>query len=382
MIRTLQIHPLRFNRTWRAQAMVEFMVVLPVLVLLMYGIVEVSRLVFIFASVSNASRSAARYGAGSGEPNSGVTYYQDCDGIRDVANRSAILTEFDEINITYDRGVTADGEQIPILDVDPSPDADTCPIEDNVIRNGDRIIVQVSASYEPILELGNIEPLTIVSANARTFLISVPIFGSAFPTGFKAETATPSRVPTRTPVENATSTQPPTPIPTFNLTYEAIRTQFPRTSTNTPVPTVTFTPSITPTASRVPSPTSTAIRCTGDYAVGHGALKFDENIMSMQIFNNTGHTLTTASVYVEWNHDTGGSPSLRLQQVLLADQAWTGDLFSPSAFISAYYPFIPTGTSVIEFHFDQNYSFQDGTERIIITIGNPGCVNYPVDSRN
>lgn len=40
------------------QAMVEFMLVLPVMIVLMYGIVEVSRLVFIFASVSNASRQA------------------------------------------------------------------------------------------------------------------------------------------------------------------------------------------------------------------------------------------------------------------------------------------------------------------------------------
>ena len=364
----------------RAQAMVEFMLVLPVLVILLYGIVELSRLVFILASVANASRQAARYGAGSGEPNSGVTYYHDCDGIRDVASRSAILTEFDEINITYDRGVTPDGEQIPILDVDPSPDADSCPIEDDVIRNGDRIIVQVSASYEPILSLNNIEPLDIVSANARTFLISVPIFGSAFPTGFAAETATPSKVPTRTPLANATATEPPTAIPTFNLTYEAIRTQFPRTATNTPLPTLTFTPSITPTASKVPTGTSTAISCTGETGVSHGPLEFDDNFMSMKIFNRTGHNLNTASVYVSWNHDTGGTPSLRLRQVVLADQVWDGELFTPSSFIPGYYPIIPAGESTIYFIFDQDYNFRDETERIIITIGNPGCINYPVDS--
>ena len=364
----------------RAQAMVEFMLVLPILVILLYGIVELSRLVFIVASVANASRQAARYGAGSGEPNSGVTYFQDCEGIREVANRSAILTEFDEVNITYDRGVTAEGKQIPILDIDPSPDADTCPIEDDVIRNGDRIIVQVSASYDPILSINNIDSLDIVSANARTFLISVPIFGSAFPTGFAAETATPSKVPTKTPLANATATEPPTAIPTFNLTYEAVRTQFPRTATNTPLPTLTFTPSITPTASKLPTSTSTAISCTGETGVSHGPLQFDENRMSMKIFNNTGHNLSTASVYVAWNHDTGGTPSLRLRQVFLANQAWDGDLFTTSTFIPGYYPTIPAGESEIFFIFDQNYNFRDETERIIITIGNPGCINYPVDS--
>jgi hypothetical protein len=90
----------------------------------------------------------------------------------------------------------------------------------------------------------------------------------------------------------------------------------------------------------------------------------------------------TASVYLEWNHDTGGAPALRLNQVDLAGQVWQGSLFSPSAFIQGYYPNIPPGQSEIRFFFDQNYGFQDGTERIIITIGTPGCVNYPIDSRN
>lgn len=367
---------LRNSRSKRAQAMVEFMLALPVLLALLYGILEVSRLIFIFASVANASRQAARYGAGSGQPDGSFTYYQDCDGIRDTANRSAILTEFDDITITYDRGITKDGQQIPIPNINPDPDADTCPIGDGIIRNGDRIIVQVTVSYEPILPIVNIEPLEVVSANARTFLISVPIFGSAFPTGFKAETATPSKAVTFTPAPTRT------PQPTINATYEAIRTAFPRTPTNTLPPTLTFTPSITPTRTSIPPATQTAIKCTGEFAIEHGPLVFDKNVMYMDLYNNTEHVLTTASIYVEWNHDTGGDPSLRLGQIRFDEQTWAGSLFAPQAFISAFYPFIPTGPSRIEFFFDKTYAIQDGTERIIINIGNPGCTNYPVDSRN
>lgn len=370
--------------------MVEFMLVLPLLVVILYGIIELSRLIFIFASVANASRQAARYGAGSGEFD-GITYYQDCDGIREVANQSAILVEFDDVNITYDRGLTPEGEQLPILDVDPDPNADTCPIGDNIIRNGDRIIVQVSASYVPILPLLPFEPLEVVSANARTFLISVPIFGSAFPTGFAAETSTPSKVPTNTFTGNETSTFTPIPpfasstsSPTAEGTF-APPTSVPRTPTHTVPPTLTFTPSLTPLPSRTPTSTATAILCTGEYNVSHGPLTIEDNIMEMHIFNNTGHTLTTAQIYVEWNHDTGhvseADPSLRLNEVRFAGQAWEGDLFAPSAFIPAFYPFIPPGESVIEFVFNQDYDIGDGTERIIITIGTPGCVNYPVDSR-
>ncbi len=364
----------------RAQAMVELMLVLPLLVILFYGIIEVSRLVFVFASVANASRQAARYGSGSGESLSNIIYYQDCDGIRDAANQSAILTNFDSISITYDRGIAPNGEQIAIPDIDPDPDSDTCPVGDNVIRNGDRIIVQVSASYQPIIPLGNLQPLEVVSSNAHTFLISVPIFGSAMPTAFRAESATPSRMPTQT--EIATSTEPPTSAPT-NATFAAIRTAFPRTPTNTSLPTLTFTPSLTLTASRTPPATSTSIACSGIYAVSHGKLKFKDNIMSMEMYNGTGHVLVAASVYVEWNNTNGGAPTtLRLQRVELDEKTWTGDLFAPSTFVPAYYPLVPIGDSEIKFTFDQNYKLQDGTERILIGLGTPGCINYPIDSRN
>ncbi len=365
------------NKTSRAQAMVEFMLVMPILIILLYGIIEFSRLIFIFASVSNASRQAARYGAGAGEVNDGTTFYQDCEGIREVANESAILVEFEDINITYDRGLTEDGEQIPIADINPNPNADTCPIEDNLIQNGDRIIVQVTANYEPILQILPLEPLTIVSANARTFLISIPIFGSAVPTGFKAESPTPSRVPTS---GIPTETLPPT----FTHVPPISGTQGFKTPFNTFTPTITLTPSLTPPPTWTSSVTPTFISCTGVTNVAHGGLEFEENTMSMNILNNTGHRLTAAQVYVEWNHDNGhngNDSTLRLTQIQFTGQApWNGDILAPSAFIPAYYPTIPTGVSTIKFVFQQNYDTLDGTERIIITIGTPGCANYPIDS--
>ncbi len=382
----------------QAQAMVEFMLALPLLVVLIYGIIEVSRLTFIFASVANASRQAARYGAAGGETENGY-YYQDCEGIRDVANRSAIITTFDEINITYDRGITPDGTQIQISDIDPSPDTSTCPVEDNIIRNGDRIIVQVSASYEPILPLLPIEPFTIVSASARTFLISIPIAGSAMPLSFAAESATPSRVPPATPTnpETPTSTEIPAatnvPPPTASSggvtpsSGFATITQFAPTNpaNGSPLPpTLTFTPSRTPLPTSTPSITPTAISCNGITGVFHGPLVIKDNIMEMRIDNRTGYILNATQIYVEWNHDTGhqpgNNPTLHLQQTLLASQSWIGDIYSPSAYIPAFYPEIPVGESIIQFVFSQNYNLSDGTERIIISLGTPGCVSYPIDS--
>lgn len=368
----------RLNRknTSHAQAMVEFMLVMPVLIVLLYGIIEFSRLVFILASVSNASRQAARYGSGAGEVNDGTTFYQDCEGIREVANESAILTEFDEINITYDRGVTEDGEQVPLSQIDPDPNVDTCPVEDNLIQNGDRIIVQVSTNYEPILEVVPIDPIEIVSANARTFLISVPIFGSAMPTGFRAETPTPSKI--------ATSNIPSATVPaTFTHVPPISGTQGFKTPFNTLPPSATLPPTETPRPTWTPTITPTLISCTGLTNVEHGPLQFEENQMFMDITNNTGHRLVVSQVYVEWNHNTGsnnGDYTLHLTSIMLGGQPWNGDLYSPSAFIPSYYPFIKTGQSTIEINFNQNYDVLDGTERIIITIGTPGCINYPIDS--
>jgi hypothetical protein len=65
---------------------------------------------------------------------------------------------------------------------------------------------------------------------------------------------------------------------------------------------------------------------------------------------------------------------------MFARQVWDGNIQAPSAYIPLYYPKIPTGDSIIQFVFHQNYDVTDGTERIIINIANPGCVNYPVDS--
>ena len=368
------------HKNFRAQAMVEFMLALPLLLVLIYGTIEVARLVFIFSSVANASRQAARFGAGAGEIDD-VAFYQDCEAIREVANRSAYIVDFDEINITYDRGVNQNGEQIPISNVNPDPQSDACPIEDDVIRNGDRIIVQVSANYEPIISVIPIEPVQIVSASARTFLISIPILGSALPSGFSAETATPSKFPTsvftNTPTAFLTFTS--TNIPSSGITPVRV------TPSSTFTPTLTFTPSKTPRPTLTASITPTPISCSGLTGVWHGPLEVTGNIMEMDITNNTGHVLSTAQVYLEWNHDTGhkgNDPTLHLTQASLASQTWTGDINTPSAYITAFYPFIPPGDSTIRFNFNQSYNLTDGTERIIITIGTPGCTNYPVDSRN
>jgi Flp pilus assembly protein TadG len=46
--------------------MVEFALVLPLLLVVMFGLIEVGRLLFIYSVVFTSTREAARYGSASG----------------------------------------------------------------------------------------------------------------------------------------------------------------------------------------------------------------------------------------------------------------------------------------------------------------------------
>src|SRR5687768_13811077 len=139
----------------RAQAMVEFAIVLPLLLLLLYGLLEAGRLLFMYSTVVTATRQASRYGSATGQGgdytaiggpnNSDYPRYQDCYGIRQAAQRVDFLNSFDDINILiqYDDGPgtavtdTCDGDADP--DVEPS------------VNNDSRILVTVEGSFFPIV---------------------------------------------------------------------------------------------------------------------------------------------------------------------------------------------------------------------------------------
>src|SRR5450759_1041110 len=68
-----------FNQS--AQGMVEFALTIPIILLMILGIIEGGRLIFIYSSLAAAGREAARYGAGIGSLDSGTILYNDCAGI-------------------------------------------------------------------------------------------------------------------------------------------------------------------------------------------------------------------------------------------------------------------------------------------------------------
>lgn len=153
-----------FRSREKAQAVVEFALILPLLFLLLVGILEVGRLIFMATSVSTASREAVRYGSAWGI--AGASYqYKNCAGIREAAKRVAILVDIQDSDIViwYDKGPGT-------LPYEFFCDAASGDDPDVVVNGGDRIVVTVSADFSPMVIVVPIDPRTLSAQSARTIV--------------------------------------------------------------------------------------------------------------------------------------------------------------------------------------------------------------------
>ena len=152
------------------QAITEFAMALPILLFVVFGLLEAGRAVFMYAAVTNASREAVRYATAYGVDENDVLHYQNCAEIRNVAKRVGFLLPLsnDDIDIEYDSGPDPD------TGIVPSPFASCAPGEDvNTsveLACGDRVVVTVTVDYEPILSLVPLSARSFESSSARTFL--------------------------------------------------------------------------------------------------------------------------------------------------------------------------------------------------------------------
>jgi hypothetical protein len=156
-------------RKIKGQGMVEFALVLPLLLILVFGIIEAGRLLFIYSAVLSSSREAARYGSAAGEITGYVPYYGDCDGIRSAAMRIGRFAGVSatDVSISYDHGPTS------------STNFAICPLGgDENISLGDRITVQVVSTFRPLLPIVNFQPIPISSITRRTIIKDVAIEGT------------------------------------------------------------------------------------------------------------------------------------------------------------------------------------------------------------
>jgi hypothetical protein len=161
------------------QSMLEFSMVLPILMLVIFGLLEVGRAVFMYAAVVNASREAVRYATAYGVDENNVLNYQNCAAIRNTAKRVGFLLplEDDNIAIKYDTGPDPDTGVVPapFASCDPGESVDTS-VEMNC---GDRIVVTVTYDYHPMVTLVPMEAQTFASSSARTYLGVVELSADA-----------------------------------------------------------------------------------------------------------------------------------------------------------------------------------------------------------
>jgi len=150
---------------YRAQAMVEFAIALPVLLLLLFGIMEVGRLMLTYAMVVNASRDAVRYASAVGRGDDGLFKYNNCAGIKQAAKDSTynfVVLSDSDILISY---MDEDGN-------DTGEDCDASSGEDPQIEVDSeyRVTVTVTTTYTRIVTLIPIPTRPITATSTRTIL--------------------------------------------------------------------------------------------------------------------------------------------------------------------------------------------------------------------
>jgi len=149
---------------YRAQAIVEFAIALPVLLVLLFGIMEVGRMALIYTMVTNASRDASRYASAVGRGDDGLFKYNHCAGIKQAAidatyNFIAIAPA--SISISYK---DENGNSAGVCDATSGEDPDI------TVDSGYRVTVQVTANYTRMVTLIPIPSRVITSTNTRTIL--------------------------------------------------------------------------------------------------------------------------------------------------------------------------------------------------------------------
>lgn len=157
----------------RAQAIVEFAIVLPILLVVLVGVLEVGRYLYIYSAATNASRNAVRYASAVGRDDKyGLTKYNYCDGIKASALDSAYLVQRSTIGVQifYDNGAGTQTGECNLWNTSPPA------VKNSItVKTGDRVRVIVTIQYKPMVNLVPIKPRTITSSSARTILGIVPL---------------------------------------------------------------------------------------------------------------------------------------------------------------------------------------------------------------
>ena len=177
----------------------EFALALPVLLVLVFGLIEFGRLLFVYMAVNNSVREAARYGIAVGTGTGGKPRFVDCDGIRQTALNIGQFAgmEASDITILYDFGPgnpipktcgsahhPCYGRQLHSYDTPNCEHINHHMFEPEPHNHqfyftyGDRIKIETSVTYTPLLTYMSVDvPTFTMSAFAnRTIVKDAKVF--------------------------------------------------------------------------------------------------------------------------------------------------------------------------------------------------------------
>jgi hypothetical protein len=128
----------------RGQALVEFALTVPIFLMLVFGIIDLARLVFSYTQVIDAARQGVRYGIVEGL-DVGNYQFLDCNGIESAVRDTPGLVPGSDmgVTITY-RNLQDNSVKIAGCDGNPSPPSL------NVLKDGAVLSVKVDGSIAPI----------------------------------------------------------------------------------------------------------------------------------------------------------------------------------------------------------------------------------------
>jgi hypothetical protein len=142
------MHRPRKQDAERGQALIEFALTVPIFLMLVFGIIDLARLIFAYTQVIDAARQGVRYGIVEGLER-GNYQYLDCDGITDAALDTPGLVPGSDLNVTISY-LNLQDNSVPIAQCYGSPGPSL-----NLLKDGAVLAVKVD---------GNITPLTPVLA--------------------------------------------------------------------------------------------------------------------------------------------------------------------------------------------------------------------------
>ena len=236
--------PFSGRQRTRAQSMVEFALVLPMLLLLIVGIIELGYILFVYAEVNNAAREGARSAAVHACPNT-----SDYIAIRDATHQH--LLAFVDPNAISMKKIDYVSAAINLLPINPSAALQTGYSGSTSDRQSftDPVTVTLKYTFAPLDPLTQrfIPQINVNAIASRTITTGCQVTSGFVPT---ATPAPPTNTPTITPMPSNT----PTPTNTSTPTLTPTRTSTP---TVTPTPTQTSTPTTSPTITQTPTRTST-----------------------------------------------------------------------------------------------------------------------------